>query len=437
VVGPAGNTGAYNAGSLSGAVQVVFFVLAIGGFIGITLRTGALEAGIAAMTHRFRDRGPLLLALLTAAFSVGGSTYGMAEETLGFYALLVPVLLGLGHDRMVAVGVILVGSGIGTLASTVNPFATGVASGIAGVPLGDGLGLRLVMWVVLTTTAILYIQRYAARVREAPGLSLAPGAVHGVPVARDGGPGPSAAAPAGFPAGSGGAAAPDSASEFTPRQRRVLWLFGLTFALMIFSVVPWSDFSPALEPVTLAWYFPELAALFLVAAVAVGMLAGLGEERTVGGILAGMGEFLGAALIIALARGVTVVMNNAGITDTVLHSLEATVSAMASGGFALMMFVVNLPLAFLVSSTSGHATLAMPVLAPLGDFAGVSRAVVVTAYQSANGWVGLVTPTSAVVMGGLALAGVRFDRYLRFMAPLMLLLLPLIGIFLVMGVVLG
>lgn len=174
VVGPAGNTGAYNAGSLSGAAQVFFFVLAIGGFIGITLRTGALEAGIAAMTHRFRVRGPLLLALLTAAFAVGGSTYGMAEETLGFYALLVPVLLGLGYDRMVAVGVILVGSGIGTLASTVNPFATGVASGIAGVPLGEGLGLRLVMWVVLTTTAILYIQRYAARVREAPGLSPAP-----------------------------------------------------------------------------------------------------------------------------------------------------------------------------------------------------------------------------------------------------------------------
>ena len=209
----------------------------------------------------------------------------------------------------------------------------------------------------------------------------------------------------------------------TGRQKTVLWIFGLTFGLMIFSVIPWGDFSSSLEAITLGWYFPELAALFLVGAVLVGLVGGLGEEGTVTGIISGAGDFIGAALIIAVARGVTVIMNNSGITDTVLHALEGAVSGLSSGAFAVVMYLVNIPLAFLVPSSSGHATLAMPIMAPLGDFAGVSRAMVVTAYQSASGWMNLFTPTSAIVMGGLALSRVRYDRYLRFVAPLLGILL--------------
>jgi uncharacterized ion transporter superfamily protein YfcC len=220
----------------------------------------------------------------------------------------------------------------------------------------------------------------------------------------------------------------------TGRQKTVLWIFGLTFGLMIFSVIPWGDFSSSLERITLGWYFPELAALFLVGAVLVGLVGGLGEEGTVTGIISGAGDFIGAALIIAVARGVTVIMNNAGITDTVLHALEGAVSGLSSGAFAVVMYLVNIPLAFLVPSSSGHATLAMPIMAPLGDFAGVSRAMVVTAYQSASGWMNLFTPTSAIVMGGLALSRVRYDRYLKFVAPLLGILLILTCLFMLLGV---
>ena len=220
----------------------------------------------------------------------------------------------------------------------------------------------------------------------------------------------------------------------TGRQKTVLWIFGLTFGLMIFSVIPWGDFSSSLEGITLGWYFPELAALFMVGAVLVGLVGGLGEEGTVTGIISGAGDFIGAALIIAVARGVTVIMNNAGITDTVLHALEGAVSGLSSGAFAVVMYLVNIPLAFLVPSSSGHATLAMPIMAPLGDFAGVSRAMVVTAYQSASGWMNLFTPTSAIVMGGLALSRVRYDRYLRFVAPLLGILLVLTCLFMLLGV---
>jgi len=371
VVTPPGNTGPYNSGDLAGAVQVFFFVLAIGAFITVTIKTGALDAGIGRVTNRFRKRGLLLIVILMVIFSLGGTTYGMAEETLGFYAIILPVIIGLGYDRLVGVGIIMVGAGVGTLASTVNPFATGVASDAAGVALGDGIGLRLIMYVVLVIIALLYVLWYARRVKGDPAKSMAP-AVEGDE-----------------------ALAAEEAGEPTPmtgRQKVVLWIFGLTFLLMIFSVIPWGDFSSSLEGITLGWYFPELAALFLVGAVLIGLVGGLGEEGTVTGIISGAGDFIGAALIIAVARGVTTIMNNASITDSVLHGLESVVSGLPSGAFAVVMYLVNIPLAFLVPSSSGHATLAMPIMAPLGDFAGVSRAMVVTAYQSASGWMNLFTP---------------------------------------------
>jgi uncharacterized ion transporter superfamily protein YfcC len=413
IVTAPGNTGPYNSGDLAGAVQVFFFVLAIGAFITVTIKTGALDAGIGRVTERFRQRGLLLIVILMAIFSVGGTTYGMAEETLGFYAIILPVIVGLGYDRMVGVGIIMVGAGVGTLASTVNPFATGVASDAAGVALGDGIGLRLIMYAVFTALAVSYVLWYARRVRADPARSMAP-AVEGDQ------------AMTGEPAG--------PPVPMTGKQKIVLWIFGLTFGLMIFSVIPWGDFSSSLESITLGWYFPELAALFIVGAVVVGLVGGLGEEGTVTGIISGAGDFIGAALIIAVARGVTTIMNNAGITDTVLHALEGAVSGLNSGVFAVVMYLVNIPLAFLVPSSSGHATLAMPIMAPLGDFAGVSRAMVVTAYQSASGWMNLFTPTSAVVMGGLALSKVRYDRYLRFVAPLLGLLLILTCLAMLLGV---
>jgi len=413
IVTAPGDTGPYNSGDLAGAAQVFFFVLAIGAFITVTVKTGALDAGIGRVTDRFRKRGLLLIVILMVIFSVGGTTYGMAEETLGFYAIILPVIIGLGYDRLVGVGIIMVGAGVGTLASTVNPFATGVASDAADVALGNGIGLRLIMYVVFTAIAVSYVLWYARRVKADPARSMVPAAE-------------------GDQALAGGPAGP--AAPMTGRQKTVLWIFGLTFGLMIFSVIPWGDFSSSLERITLGWYFPELAALFLVGAVLVGLVGGLGEEGTVTGIISGAGDFIGAALIIAVARGVTVIMNNALITDTVLHSLEGAVSGLSSGAFAVVMYLVNIPLAFLVPSSSGHATLAMPIMAPLGDFAGVSRAMVVTAYQSASGWMNLFTPTSAIVMGGLALSRVRYDRYLRFVAPLLGILLVLTCLAMLLGV---
>lgn len=407
-----GQIGPYNEGNLFGSVQVFFFVLAIGAFITVTIRTGALDAGIGALTHKYKERGIVLVVLLMLVFSLGGTTYGMAEETLGFYALIVPIMIGLGFDRMVGVATIMVAAGVGTMASTVNPFATGVASDAAGIALGDGIVLRLLMYVVLTIVAVLFVIRYAKKVKKDPSKSLVPHQAADDEFLEDEADPPS----------------------MTGQQKAVMWIFALTFIIMIFSVIPWSDFSEGLESITLGWYFPELAALFLVGSVLVGLVGKLGEEGMVNGIVEGMGDFMGAAFIIALARGVTVIMNNSSITDTVLNSLEEVLAGVTAGMFAVLMYVVNIPLAFLVPSSSGHATLAMPIMAPLADFADVSRSMVVTGYQSASGWVNLFTPTSAIVMGGLTLGKVGYDKYIRFVWPLLAILFVLICGFMILGV---
>ncbi|MEU8774378.1 YfcC family protein [Streptomyces sp. NPDC048606] len=405
-------------GDLYGAAGVFLFVLAIGAFITVVFATGALDRGIALLAHRLRDRGALLIAAVMVVFSVLGTVEGFAEETLGFYGLLVPMMLALGYDRLVAVGAAILGAGVGVLCSTVNPFATGVASSAADISLGDGIVLRFAMWVVLTAVTVLYVIRYAHRVRRDPSKSLC-GFLPGDRMEK-------------------AAADSDEPPVLTRLHKTVLLLLVLVFAFMIFSVVPWSSALTGRADATpygweLDWSFPQLSALFLCAAVLVGAVARMGEAKTSATIVQGAADFISPALVIMLARGVTVIMNNSKITDTVLHSIEGVVSGTSAGLFAVIVFLVNLPLAFLIPSTSGHATLAMPILAPLADFAGVSRAVVVTAWQSASGWMNLWVPTSAVVIGGVALAKVGYDKYLRFIWPLLAILAVLICGFLVLG----
>ncbi|RKN72578.1 YfcC family protein [Streptomyces klenkii] len=404
-------------GALYGAAAVFLFVLAIGAFITVVFATGALDRGIERLAHRLRTRGALLIAGVMTVFSLLGTVEGFAEETLGFYGLIVPLMLALGYDRMVATGAIILGAGVGVLASTVNPFATGVASAAAGISLGDGIALRFAMWIVLTAVTIGYVLRYARRVRAAPDRSLT-----------------------GFLPGDRELAAEAAAEppELTRLHKLVLVAVTLVFAFMIFSVIPWASALTGKADATpygweLGWSFAQLAALFIVAAVLVGLLARLGEQRLSATLVQGAADFIAPALVIVLARGVTVIMTNAKIIDTVLHAVESTVSGTPAVVFAILVYIVNLPLAFLIPSTSGHATLAMPVLAPLAGFAGVPRAVVVTAWQSASGVMNLWVPTTAVIMGGVALAKVGYDKYLRFVWPLLVLLSVLICGFVALG----
>ena len=221
--------------------------------------------------------------------------------------------------------------------------------------------------------------------------------------------------------------------EMTGRRKVILILFGLAFLIMIVSVIPWSDLGIT-RIATRFWWFPELTALFLFFAIVIGIVGRMGEQELTSGFIDGARDLLGVALVVGLARGVSVVMNNGLIIDTVLNWAEQLVSGMGGVAFINTVALMFLPLSFLIPSSSGLATVSMPIMAPLADFAGVPRALVVTAYQSANGLINLVTPTFAVVAGGLALGRVPLNTWWRFAMPLVLMLAGMIVVVLSVGV---
>lgn len=396
------------------AIDIAAFILMVGGFLGVVGKTGAIDRGISTMVTKLRGREKLLLPLLMLVFALGGTTFGMAEETMAFYPLVLPILVSAGYDPITAVSVILVGAGVGTLASTVNPFATGIASGFAGVSLGTGMPLRLLMLVVMLGVAIWFVMAYATRVKAHPETSLM-AHQREIYTARF-------------------AAHPSTGAKLTWVQALALILFALTFLVMIYAVIPFDDVGLPLP--TLSWWFPQLSALFLAASILVGVCCGLGEEETVGSFVQGAGDLLGVAFIIGISRGITVIMNNGFLTATVLHWGEQALQGAGSVVFTLLSFLLYLPLSFLIPSTSGLATLSMPIMAPLADFAGVGRELVITAFQTASGLVNLVTPTSAVVMGALAIGHVPYGTYLRFIWKLLALLFGLSLLFLALGALL-
>ena len=407
-----GNINYYNSGTLFGAIDIALFILVIGGFLGVTMKTGAIEVGIGSLVQRMQGRERLMIPVLMTVFALGGTTFGMAEESLAFYALVITVMIAAGYDALTGAAIVLLGCGIGVLGSTVNPFATGIASGIAGISISDGIIGRLVILIVGLAIGILFVLRYADRVKKDPSKSV----VYHLKAENE----------ARFRA-----VAEDGAVTLTGKQKTILAVFGLAFVVMIYGVIPWEDLGIPFP--TWWWWFPEMTASFLLFAIIIGLIGRMGEAALTTSFVDGARDLLGVALIIGIARGITVIMNNGQITDTVLHWIEKALGDTGDVTFLILMFLLFLPLSFVIPSTSGLATLSMPIMAPLAGFIGVSTALVVTAYQSASGVMNLVVPTSAVVMGGLAIARVPYGTYLRWVWPLLALLSALSVIVLAIG----
>ncbi len=388
--------GLYNpATNQANAIDVAVFVLMIGGFIGVVAATGAINAGIGSAMTSLRGREKWMIPSLMALFAFGGTTYGMAEETLAFYILLIPVMIAARYDAVTAVAIILLGAGVGVLGSTVNAFATVIASDAAGVPFTQGIVLRFVILGLCWLASVAYVMRYAERVRLDPRLSLVydrkPENERHFLSAHQG-----------------------ERLEFTSLHKVVLAIFGLTFVIMIWGVLRGG------------WWMGEMSGLFLASAILVGLVARSGEQEFVDAFVNGSRDLLGVALIIGLARGIVVIMDAGKITDTILHWAEVSVAGLSEVVFINVIYSIEVLLSFFVPSSSGLAVLSMPIMAPVADFAGVGRELVVTAYQSANGLVNLINPTFAVVMGALAIGRVPYERWLRFMWPLLLILTVII-----------
>ena len=408
------------------AKDIALFVLVIGGFLGIVMKTGAIDAGIGHVIKKLKGREKIMIPILMTIFAAGGTSFGMAEETIAFYPLLIPVFLGAGYDVVTAVAVIMLGAGTGVLASTVNPFATGIASGFAEISIGDGIVLRVIMMVCLLGFAIFYVMRYAEKVKNDPTKSL----VYDMKKENED-----------FFLGKEEQETP----ELTGKRSIILWIFGGTFITMIIGVIPWSykfgitifedinEFIIGLPVIGKAlggivplgdWWFGEMTVLFMVSAIIIGKVYGMEEKEIVAIFVQGARDLLGVALIVGVSRGITIVMNAGGMTNTVLFWGEQALTGVGATAFAIISYLFYLPMSFLIPSTSGLATLSMPIMAPLGEFAGLDKSVVVTSYQSASGILNLLTPTSAVVMGGLAIARVPYSKWIKF-------IMPLFGIFMV------
>jgi uncharacterized ion transporter superfamily protein YfcC len=374
------------------AIDVALFVLMIGGFLGIVTKTGAIDAGIGRAMTALRGREIWMIPILMAAFAAGGTSYGMAEESLAFYALLIPVMIRAGYDALTPVAIIMLGAGIGCLGSTINPFATVIAANAAGIPFTDGIWLRVALLVLGWLVCVIYVMRYAMRVKANPSASF----VADMKNENE----------AHFLKGGQGAATP----EFTGKRQVILVLFALAFGIMIWGVSKGG------------WWMAEMSALFVGVAILIGFIARMGEKEFVETFVNGARDLLGVALIIGVARGIVVVMDDGKITDTILNWSAQGLEGLSTVVFINFMFWIEVLLSFFVPSSSGLAVLTMPIMAPLADFAGTNRELVVTAYQAANGLVNLVNPTFAVVMGGLAIGRVGYDRWLKFTWPLLLIL---------------
>ncbi|MGF1843661.1 YfcC family protein [Vibrio clamense] len=386
------------------AIDVSLFILVIGGFLGLVTKTGAIDAGIERVTARLEGREELMIPILMALFAAGGTVYGMAEESLPFYTLLVPVMMAARFDPLVAAATVLLGAGIGTLGSTINPFATVIAANAAGIPFTDGIVLRVLMLVIGWVICVGYVMRYAKMVRADQTKSIVYDKYE--------------ENKAHFLGNQTG-----ELLDFTTTRKIILTIFAASFGVMIYGVS------------VAGWWMAEISAMFLGSTILIGLIARMSEEEFTTSFIDGARDLLGVALIIGIARGIVVVMDRGMITDTILFAAENAVTGLSSIVFINVMFLLEILLSFLVPSSSGLAVLTMPIMAPLADFAGVGRELVVTAYQSASGLVNLMTPTSAVVMGGLAIARVPYVRWVKWVAPLLAILLVVIMVTLSIGAI--
>ena len=406
----------------TGSIGVAFFILIIGGFLGVITETGALDIGIASVIKKNKGKEKRLIPLLMILFAIGGTTYGMAEETIAFYPLLIPIMIGVGFDTITAVAVILVGSQIGCLASTVNPFATGVASDTAGISIADGIVWRLVFLVVMVAISIFYVYSYATKIEKNPEKSFVYSQrKENLELFK----------------------IPESSEAMTKKQLYILWIFILTFFIMILSLIPWGDFgikifeqfNDALLGLPVigglfrhaspfgTWYFSEITMLFFVSSVLIGVVYGMSEDKFLEVFLKGSADLIGVALICAVSRGIQIIMNDGLITATILHWGEIGLKGLSAQLFITLTYLFYLPMSFLIPGTSSLAGATMGLLGPMAEFVHVRSHLVITAFQAASGVLNLFTPTSGVVMGALAIARIDIIVWIKFLAKLILIVI--------------
>lgn len=433
------------------ALPVCLFVMILGGFLGMMTETGALDNGIAVLVQKLKGNEIMLIPVLMLIFSLGGTTYGMCEETVPFYALLAATMMAAGFDPMVGAATVLLGAGCGCLGSTVNPFAVGAAvDALTGVGIEVNqsiiIGLGAVLWIVTTAMSIFFVMSYAKKVKADKGSTIL--SMQELKDAEE----------------AHGKAASEVHKEvkLTGRQKGVLIAFAFTFVVMIVGFIPLADLNEGVANFFDAgavydadgnavvqgwsalitglpigqWYFDEASTWFFLMAILIGIIGGLSEKQIVNTFITGAADMMSVVLVIALARGISVLMANTGLDVYVLDAAANALAGLSGVIFAPMSFLVYFGLSFLIPSTSGMATVSMPIMGPLAVKLGFSPEVMVMIFSAAIGVVNLFTPTSGAIMGGLALAKIEWTTWLKFALKLIVALSVVCAVILTVACVL-
>lgn len=359
---------------------IIVFILIVGGAFWLLNSTGAVDSGIRRFIRTVGKRDRLVLAGIAILFSLGGAVFGMSEETIPFVGIVVPLAISMGYDAIVGLLVVYVASNIGFSSAFLNPFTVGIAQEMSDLPMFSGMEYRIICWAVLTALLIAFTLVYASRVKkEAPAFRTSD----------------------------------EETVEMTGRHRWILGILLVTVVMLIVGVVCWK------------WYMAEISALFLGMGILCGIVAGYSANRIADEFIAGAKDILSAALVVGLASGIVIILQDGRIMDTILHSLESGLGESSPLASLSAMYGLQAIINLLIPSATAKAAITMPIMAPFSDIIGLSRQATVLAFQFGDGFTNMITPTSGVLIAALAMAKVPYTRWIRWIWKYVLVLLAL------------
>ncbi len=365
-------------------VDIIFFIFMIGGTVGIVNYLGVFNAGISELARVSSGKEQIIIAVVCFLIALGGTTFGMCEETIAFYPILIPIFLKTGYDAMTGVAAIWCGSAIGCMFSTVNPFSAVIGSYAAGISFNQGLPFRMVGLAAGVIIALFFIFRYAAKVKADPSKGINYENQEWT-LERFG--------------------MPEEVQKMTGRDKLILVLFFATFVIMVYGVKQ------------LDWWFGEMAALFLVSGILIGIIGGMNEKTIASEFIKGSSDLVGVALVCGLARATNMLLTSGKVSDTLLYTMSGWVEGMNPIIFVIAMMGIFVILGFFVASTSGLAILSIPIMAPLADAVGLPRELIISAFLYGQGLINLITPTN-IILPVLSMTNISYDKYLKWVAPL-------------------
>lgn len=387
------------------AAEIIGFVLLVGGAFGIINKTGAIEASIGVAVRKLKNKDYLLIPICMVIFGLAGSVAGMAEELIPFYMIFVPLMCSLGYDTLTGISVVFIGSELGFMASTTNPFTVGVAQALTQIAPGSGVGYRTIIFIVLMASGIFFVMQHAKKVKARPESSLVYDydKVNKESFTID------------F----------DNIQAITPRRLIVLLMFVVGMGLIVFGVLK------------LGWYVSDIAMVFTAVGIIGGIVGGLKQNEICESFLNGMIDVISAAFVLGLARAIVIIAQNGNIIDTILYYSAEFLDGMPHVIYINLVMVFEGIMSILIPSGSGLAALTMPILGPLSDLQDVSVQMTITAFHLGKGIVSVATPTSGILITALAVAKIPYSKWFRYIMPLVGIITVITVIMLTIGLLIG